>query len=224
MPSQPHDPTRPASCSQAKKAKHEKGGRAPLGSLLAEREGFESTRPRSLGARGPCVSRPPSPSKAPSPPGPEGSPSRVRRRPRLSSDGCSDSTLHVFASRRASVASKPGVRLLPRFLRLGVKQFTPRLENHGCWRPSKTQLRKHVLRGKSRALLRRDPGKVPFVAAPDGHPSRPPFASFLVSAHAAHCRVHRSCLWCERGDSNLRGLEASGPEAPAFQGRLRFPG
>jgi len=110
--------------------------------MVMDSAGFEATRPGSLGARGPCVSRPP---------------------------------------------TIPGVGPLPCFLRLGVKPFTPRLENHGGPHPSN----------------------------PDSRDPSP--AGFWSDSS-------RSRKWCARRDSNLRGLEASGPEAPAFQGRLRFPG
>jgi len=68
-------------------------------SLLAERPevGFEPTRPRSLGARGPCVSRPGASSKEPSRPGPEGA---------LRQHGAGPGFLRTVASARRSMPSR----------------------------------------------------------------------------------------------------------------------
>jgi|GEM_PF-7105481 len=58
------------------------------------------------------------------------------------------------------------------------------------------------------------------------------FSGWGVSGATQGSEAHRGegrrpsplASWWTVRDSNLRGLEASGPEAPAFQGRLRFPG
>ena len=92
--------------------------------------GLEPTRPRSLGARGPCVLRPP---------------------------------------------TVPGAGPLPRFLRSFAKQLAKNLENYGKEGPSKTQLRKHVLRGKAGSCFEEAPERCPPGAFPDG----PPFETLL---------------------------------------------
>ena len=90
---------------------------------MAERRGFEPAFPRSLAPRGRCVSREAGPLEEPSRPGPVGCPSLDRRFPRPSSNGCWASMLHAFASRPASVSSKPGAGPLPGFLRPVAKQL-----------------------------------------------------------------------------------------------------